>query len=123
MPTVTTGTFFLARQRCVETSSSATGEFRLQLRLVDRQGPGRTEPYVVTWSGPAAQQWHAQHQHALVPGRGLQVRLLNPRSMQGLHAPETHAAVESCSLAPLAPSWQPSAASTHPGRAAPAAGF
>ncbi len=122
MPTVTTGTFFLARQRSVETATGPDGQFRLQLRVVDRQGPGITEPYVVVWRGPAAQEWHGQHRDALVPGRGLKLRLVNPRTLLGIHAPETHASVEACDLAPLAPSWQPTNTNNRPA-ATPAAGY
>lgn len=104
MTTVTTGLFFLRQQRAVE--HDLVGEqFRLTLRVIDRQGPGKAEPYVVTWTGPAAAMWFNEHQAALTPGRPLNLELHNPRSYLGLRAPETHATVVRCALAPLAPSW------------------
>lgn len=103
MPTTTTGTFFLARQR--PQTSVEDGEFRLVLRVVDRQGANKTEPYVVTWAGPAAAMWFNEHGHQLQPGCPLELELHNPRSFAPrLAAPETHATVARLALGKPAPS-------------------
>lgn len=103
MPTVTTGVFFVARK-----PPEATWEddaFTLTLRLVDRQGPGVSEGYVVRWRGNHAHTWWHEHCNRLQPGTPLKVVLHNPRSWPGRIQPETHATVFTCELAPLAPSW------------------
>lgn len=105
MPTTTTGIFFVRKQRFAETSRDDNG-FRLVLRLLDRQGPGATEAYAVTWRGAEAESWWREHASRIGPGTPLQVELHNPRSFPGLTGPETHASAHSLSLAPTAPSWQ-----------------
>jgi len=104
MPTITTGTFFLSRSR-PETGQDANGAFRLTLRVLDRQGPHRVEPYVAHWSGPAAALWFNEHSHELQPGRPLDLELHNPHTLPGLRVSELHATVVRCSLARVAPSW------------------
>lgn len=104
MPTITTGVFFVGKQ---PPQWSVEGDqFVLTLRVVDNQGPGRVEPYMVRWVGEAARTWWSEHQGLMTAGRPLHLQLVNPRSFPGLRAPETHATVAQCSLAPLAPSWQ-----------------
>lgn len=103
MPTITTGLFFVSRQRASATDSP--DGFVLTLRIVDNQGPGKVEPYVVTWAGAAARNWWREHEHHLQPGQPLALELVNPRSFPGMRAPETHAVVTRCELAPVAPSW------------------
>lgn len=104
MPTITTGMFFLARQRPT-TGLSPDGDFQLTLRVNDNQGQHRVEPYQVTWAGNAAKNWWNEHQQRLQPGQPLALELVNPRTFPGLRAPETHATVIRCELAPVAPSW------------------
>jgi hypothetical protein len=120
MPTVTTGTFFLTRHKPVEHDTTPDGNFRLTLRAIDRQGPGRSEPYVLTWTGPQAALWFNEHQAELQPGRGLVLEVHNPRSMPGRVAPETHASVARCQLAALPPSWLAHGAGNHNSAAAAA---
>jgi hypothetical protein len=119
MTTVTTGMFFLARQRPVA-DRAQDGAFRLTMRVKDNQGQFRVEPYLVTWTGEAAQAWWEAHQAALAPGRALRMELHNPRAAAPSQAAaEIHALVARCELLPVAPSWrgredaspQPSAAS------------
>lgn len=99
MATLTTGVFFVARAR-PETGTDASGNFTLRLRVIDRQGPQRVEPYVLTWAGPAAALWFNEHGHQLQPGQPLSLELVNPRSHPGMRSPETHATVARCALAP-----------------------
>lgn len=97
MPTTTTGRFFLAKSNAVRTDNQGPeGAFRLVLRLFDRQGQHRVEPYEVTWTGPAAAAWW-QENREIAPGAVLDLTLINPRSMPaGRGAPETHATVIHC---------------------------
>jgi hypothetical protein len=121
MPTTTTGTFFVARQAPI--AATEGDEFVLTLRLVDRQSPGCAEAYQVRWKGASARTWWDEHRAHLQPGTPLRVVLHNPRTFPGLRAPETHATVHTCELAPLAPSWQVHAARAgeqEPPRALPA---
>jgi hypothetical protein len=104
MATITTGTFFLGRKPA--RADSDGGEFQLTLHVVDRQGPRAVEPYVLRWSGADAKRWWAEHGASLGAGTPLLLTLLNPRSFPGVHSPETHATVQSCALAPVAPSWR-----------------
>jgi hypothetical protein len=105
MPTITTGMFFLARQR-PSVDHTSDGEFRLSLRVNDNQGQHRVEPYLVTWTGNAAKNWWQEHQNHLQAGQPLALELHNPRAFPRMHGgPETHAAVIRCELAPVAPSW------------------
>lgn len=108
MPTVTTGLFFVARR--LPTAEVKADEFTLTLHLIDRQAPGCAEPYVARWKGNYARTWWDEHNKRIQPGTPLRVVLHNPRTFPGLRAPETHATVHSCELAPLAPSWLASAA-------------
>lgn len=107
MTTRTRGTFFLAKQHGARTDfKGPDGAFRVVLRVLDRQGTHKVEPYEVTWTGPAAAEWWQQHQ-GIGPGTPLRLILMNPRSLLGrTGSPETHATVARCRLAPLAPSWQ-----------------
>lgn len=103
MPTITTGLFFVGKDRptqpAVSTHKDDTGTFVLKLRVVDNQGPRRVESYVVRWTGAEAQAWHAEH-GALPAGTPLALELVNPRSIPGQFAPETHAQVQACRLMP-----------------------
>jgi hypothetical protein len=104
----TTGPFFVGRAR-PETETLTDGTFRLTLRVVDNQGviAGREckEAFLAKWHGPAAANWFAEHGHQLTPGRPLDLELHNLRAVLGrLGAPEIHAVIVRCSLAPLAPS-------------------
>lgn len=120
MPTTTTGVFFVARQRLQAAADQRDG-FKLTLRVVDNQGPGRVEPYLITWKGEEARTWWQANEQRIQPGTPLRLELHNPRSFPGLRAPETHATVHACTLAPLAPSWQGHAhpAEQQPPRAMP----
>jgi hypothetical protein len=104
MPTITTGVFFVARTP-PQTGSDGDG-FKLTLRVIDRAG--RTaEAYQVVWHGEEAAAWWAQHAATVRAGTPLRMELLNPHSMPVRHgAPEIHATVRGCQLAPEAPSWQ-----------------
>lgn len=104
MPTITTGTFFMARKPA-RVGSADGGEFQLTLNLVDRQGQHATEPYVVRWTGTDAKHWWDEHGARIGAGTPLAMTLINPRSFPGMHSPETHATVKTCALAPVAPSW------------------
>lgn len=108
MPTTTTGVFFVARQ--LPASSCEGEEFVLTLRVIDRQGPGRAEPYCARWVGEVARAWWLKNKAQIQAGTPLAMVLHNPRTFPGLRAPETHAAVHTCELAPVAPSWQTHAA-------------
>lgn len=105
MPTITTGMFFVARKPPT-TGTAPDGAFQLTLLVKDNQGDHKVEPYVVKWTGNAAKNWWQEHHQHLQPGQPLALELHNPRSFVGARgAPETHAVVLRCELAPVAPSW------------------
>ncbi|MGO4609419.1 hypothetical protein AB4142_24050 [Variovorax sp. 2RAF20] len=103
MTTVTTGVFFVSKDRpgrpAVSDHRSDTGEFILKMRLIDNQGPRAVEVYVTRWVGQTAAAWRAQHPE-LKAGDALRLVLSNPRAMPGAMSPETHAAISSCELLP-----------------------
>jgi hypothetical protein len=103
MTTTTTGVFFVGKDRpgrpAVSEHTSDQSEFVLKMRLIDNQGPRAVEVYVVRWVGPDAAGWRARHP-GLKAGDALRLELINPRSMPGAHAPETHATISSCELLP-----------------------
>jgi hypothetical protein len=102
MPTTTVGLFFVRQGRAsnpaVSTHRSDDGQFVLQMRLLDHQGPHK-EGYVVRWIGEDARAFHAAHPD-LKAGDALSLDLLNPRSLPGLQSPEIHATVRGCRLMP-----------------------
>lgn len=85
---LTTGTFFLSKQRPTAATDSA-GAFRLELVLVDNLGrnpaTGRDEKeaYRVRWAGPEAQAFWAAHQADLTPGAPLHAELEHLRAHPG----------------------------------------
>ena len=85
---LTTGTFFLSKQRPTAATDSA-GAFRLELVLVDNLGrnpaTGRDEKeaYRVRWAGPEAQAFWATHQADLTPGAPLHAELEHLRAHPG----------------------------------------
>lgn len=103
MPTVTSGLFFVAKDRPGRAAASAApaadGSFAVTLRVVDNQGPRRVEPYVVRWAGAEASAWWDAHA-PLKAGDALALELLNPRAFPGFNAPEIHAEVSCCRLMP-----------------------
>lgn len=104
MTTTTTGVFFVGKdhgpkQPAVSEHRNDAGEFVLKLRLIDNQGPRRTEVYVARWTGADAAAWRSRHPH-LKAGDALRLELVNPRSMPGAIAPEIHAAIRACELLP-----------------------
>lgn len=106
MPTVTTGLFFLARQRPMA-ETLPDGTFRLTLHVRDKQAEHRVEPYVAVWAGNAAKSWWQEHGSRIQAGQPLALELHNPRCYVASRdiGPEIHAAVLRCELAPVAPSW------------------
>jgi len=98
MPTITTGTFFVGRRGATAQSDPEHG-FVLTLHVLDNQGKGRVEPYVVKWTGDAARTWWGAH-GPLKAGDALRMELVNPRTFPGLRAPETHAQARACELLP-----------------------
>lgn len=104
MPTITTGLFFVARQKPT-TRQTPEDNFQLELRVVDNQGQHKVEPYLVTWTGNAAKNWWEEHQRHLQPGQPVALELVNPRSFPIARSAEIHAIVTRCELAPVAPSW------------------
>jgi hypothetical protein len=119
MPTITTGVFFVTKQLPI---AAVVGEtFTLTMHLYDRLSPHAVEPYVVRWVGNYARTWWDEHHRRIQAGTPLRLVLHNPRSFPGARAPETHALVHTCELAPLAPSWQTQAEpAPEPTRARPA---
>lgn len=103
MTTTTTGIFFVGKDRpgrpAVSEHTSDKGEFVLNMRLIDNQGPRAVEVYVTRWIGPTAAAWRVQHRD-LKAGDALRLVLSNPRAMPGAMSPETHAAISSCELLP-----------------------
>lgn len=98
-----TGTLYLPKHGRPTTSTTAAG-FQLLLPLRDRLGPMRVEPWLAVWTGPEAQAFWQAHQADLEPGTPLAVTLthLRPHGTAGKYreAPEIHAQVASCTLAP-----------------------
>lgn len=104
MTTTTTGVFFVGKdypsRPAVSEHHDDSKTFVLRMRLIDNQGPGRIEGYVVRWSGAAAQAWRQAHP-ALKAGDALRLVLINPRSLLGPRGtPETSAQVSACELLP-----------------------
>ncbi|ATA53897.1 MULTISPECIES: hypothetical protein [Variovorax] len=112
MTTTTTGVFFVGKdypgRPAVSEHVDDNKDFVLKMRLIDNQGPGRVEGYVVRWLGPNAEAWRKAHP-ALKAGDALRLVLINPRSLLGPRgSPETSASVSSCELLPArAPAAQP----------------
>lgn len=98
MPTTSRGRFFLAKRDAVTTDVTAQGDFRLTLRVFDRIGTHKVEPYVVKWAGSEAAAWW-QENRAIAPGAVLDLELVNPRAMPGRISPEIHATVTRCTHA------------------------
>lgn len=115
--TLTTGTFFLSKQRPTAAADSA-GAFRLELVLVDNLGrnpaTGREEKeaYRVRWVGPDAQAFWAAHQAELTAGAPLHAELHRLRAHPGPNAfppmPELRARVLRLQLLPRRASGAPS---------------
>lgn len=104
MTTTTTGVFFVGKdypnRPAVSDHFNDCEVFILKMRLIDNQGPGRVEGYVVRWVGPDAQAWRHAHP-ALKAGDALRLVLINPRSLLGPRGtPETSAQVSACELLP-----------------------
>ncbi|WGT64970.1 hypothetical protein [Variovorax paradoxus] len=104
MTTTTTGVFFVGKdypgRPAVSEHLNDCEVFILKMRLIDNQGPGRVEGYVVRWMGPEAQTWRKAHP-ALKAGDALRLVLINPRSLLGPRGtPETSAQISSCELLP-----------------------
>jgi hypothetical protein len=104
MTTTTTGVFYVGKdypgRPAVSEHQDDSLTFVLRMRLIDNQGPGRIEGYVVRWSGDAAWAWRLAHP-ALKAGDALRLVLTNPRSLLGPRGtPETSAQVSACELLP-----------------------
>jgi hypothetical protein len=104
MTTTTTGVFYVGKdypgRPAVSEHQDDSKTFVLRMRLIDNQGPGRIEGYVVRWSGDAAWAWRLAHP-ALKAGDALRLVLINPRSLLGPRGtPETSAQVSACELLP-----------------------
>ncbi|MDM0011967.1 hypothetical protein QTH87_05880 [Variovorax sp. J22P168] len=103
MPTITSGLFFVAKDRpgraAIAAACDASGTFIATMRVFDNQGPRRLESYVVRWTGADARAWWDAH-GPLKAGDALALELLNPRSFPGFNAPEIHADVSRCRLMP-----------------------
>lgn len=69
-----TGTLYLSRQKPVA-KRAADGTLAVTLLAYDRIAPLQVEPYLITWTGPAALGFWAVHADELVPGAALQVEL------------------------------------------------
>lgn len=99
-----TGLLHLPKHAKPRTSTAADGTFQLTLPLRDRQGTHQVEPWMVLWSGPAAQQWWQANGEQLVPGASVKVQLTHLRAhgtnTRWGEAPEIHARVQSLELAP-----------------------
>ena len=103
MTTTTTGVFFVGKdypgRPAVSEHHDDSKTFVLKMRVIDNQGPGRVEGYVVRWPGAAAEAWRKANP-AIKAGDALRLVLTNPRAMPGAMSPETHAAISSCELLP-----------------------
>lgn len=90
---------FLSKTRPLATTT-ASGEFVLQLHTFNRIKPLQVDSWLVFWSGPQAQTFWGQHQHNLVPGCAIEVSAdcVRPHVVRGC-APEIHARVTSMQLA------------------------
>lgn len=102
MTTITTGIFFVGKDHpsrpAVTEHRNDAGEYVLKMRLIDNQGRGRVEGYLVRWVGSQAQAWRNAHP-ALKAGDILRLELENPRSLLGSTGmPETQATVRTCEL-------------------------
>lgn len=95
-----TGTLYMSKTRPLA-STAADGTFQLTLLAMDRIGPHKVEPWHLTWSGPEAKEFWLAHQHELKPGQPLHFCATGVQSFARKGwAPETHARVQSCALAP-----------------------
>ena len=114
MTTTTTGVFFVGKdypgRPAVSEHVDDNKDFVLKMRLIDNQGPGRIEGYVVRWLGPNAEAWRKAHP-SLKAGDALRLVLINPRSLLGPRgSPETSAQVSTCELLPARAPAAPQAA-------------
>jgi hypothetical protein len=104
MTTTTTGVFFVGKdypgRPAVSEHHDDSKTFVLKMRVIDNQGPGRVEGYVVRWPGAAAEAWRKANP-AIKAGDALRLVLINPRSLLGPRGtPETSAQVSTCELLP-----------------------
>jgi hypothetical protein len=95
------GTLFCGRTAPLATTA-ADGTFTLTLLAFDRMGPHTVEPWRLTYSGPEAQQFWAQHASEVKPGQAMAVHATRMRTFtQGrFNAPEIHASVTQIRLLP-----------------------
>ena len=69
-----TGTLYLTSHAPVATRA-LDGTFTLSIRAVDRIGTNHLEPWIVTWSGMAAESFWLQNQHGLTTNAAINVQL------------------------------------------------
>lgn len=104
MTNVYTGLLYLPKAARPRAGTTAAGQFQLTLPLRDRQAHLQVEPWLAVWTGPEAQAFWQRHADQLVPGTPLAVTLthLRPHGAAGRfgQAPEIHAQVQACALAP-----------------------
>lgn len=97
------GIVFLSQTKPLATQA-ADGTFALTLLAFDRMGPHQVEPWRITWFGPDARQFFAEHSEVLKPGQPLRLQAEKLRNFtnggrQG--APEFVVTASHIELAPL----------------------
>lgn len=73
-----TGICHLSKGRPLITTA-ADGTWSVSLRVFDRQGPMRVEPWLITFTGAEAHAWWDREGHTLEPGDTVRVELQRAR--------------------------------------------
>lgn len=94
-----TGILILSKTR-PQADHVAGGVFQLQLFCIDRMGPHQVEPWRLIWCGDDAARMWENHAKAFTPGTPLQVTAHRARAHVTGRAPEIHAYVITCQIAP-----------------------
>lgn len=104
MKTTVTGMFITTRgwqegpsSSRPETRTRPNGTFVLRMPVINRLSDGRTERYIVLWSGPEAQAWWEANSR-IGSGKPLQMVLEDPVVGEAPAGKAIHAQVRSCSL-------------------------
>ena len=104
---ISNGIVFLAKKTAPLITRAADGTVTLTLAVVDDIGAPQREPWLLHYSGPAAERFWVDHRADLLPGQPLHYRGDRLRSfLTGRHS-ENHSRVLSLPLAPRASAKQP----------------
>ena len=69
-----TGTLYLTNHAPVA-ARALDGTFTLSIRAIDRIGTNHLEPWIITWSGMAAESFWLQNRHGLSANAAINVQL------------------------------------------------